>query len=173
MSEGTCKSCFKCSEVVVVTVRDERGSEWRGSSVRRCANDQCWHIVDGTHEDRLTWISNVYDYKYFGDYELSPEQLAAVFEAKNLATGLPDVGNGARDLPYDRDTLGRFVREAWVRWAETQPEPKPSWLLPYDELSEADKEADRQIGEAIARWTLVGDAARNSFNQPNPPALSE
>jgi hypothetical protein len=68
--------------------------------------------------------------------------------------------DGSRSLPFDRDTLGRFVREAWVRWAETQPEPKSSWLVPYDELSEPDKEADRQIGEAVARWTLIGDAAR-------------
>lgn len=66
--------------------------------------------------------------------------------------------DGNRPLPFDRDTLGRFVREAWVRWAETQPSPKPSWLLPYDDLAEIDKEADRQIGEDIARWTLIGDA---------------
>lgn len=68
--------------------------------------------------------------------------------------------DGNRPLPFDREALGRMVREAWVRWAQTQTSPKPSWLVPYDELSEADKEADRQIGETIARWTLVGDAAR-------------
>ena len=160
MQHEKCKSCFECSETIVVTVRDERGGEWRESSVRRCANDQCWHIVGGTREDRLLWIGNVYDYKYFGDYELSPEQLSAVYEAKALAgLGVQKGHDGAPPVPYDRDTLGRFVREAWVRWAETQPTPKPSWLLPYDELSEADKEADRQIGEAVARWTLIGDAA--------------
>ncbi len=63
----------------------------------------------------------------------------------------------------DRDTLGRMVREAWVRWAQTQPNPKASWLVPYDELSEPDKEADRQIGEAVARWTLIHEAAKNCF----------
>jgi hypothetical protein len=72
--------------------------------------------------------------------------------------------DGNRPLPFDRDQLGRFVREAWVRWALTQTSPKPSWLVPYDNLSEPDKEADRQIGEAIARWTLVGDAASQAFN---------
>lgn len=85
--------------------------------------------------------------------------------------------DGSRALPFDRETLGRFVREAWVRWAETQPSPKPSWLVPYDELFEADKEADRQIGEAIARWTLIGDAARASTRQsqsaPNSWAKSQ
>lgn len=54
----------------------------------------------------------------------------------------------------DRNQLGRVVREAWVHWATQQPEPKQSWLVPYDDLSEADKEADRQIGEAVASWTL-------------------
>lgn len=78
--------------------------------------------------------------------------------------------DGARPLPFDRDTLGRMVREAWVRWAKTQPAPKPSWLLPYDEIAEPDKEADRQIGEAIDRWTLIGDSAAiaNAERSPLP-----
>ena len=72
--------------------------------------------------------------------------------------------HGVTDLPFDRDEYGRFVREAWVRWALTQPNPKPSWLVPYDELGEPDKEADRQIGEAVARWTIIGLEARASFD---------
>lgn len=43
--------------------------------------------------------------------------------------------DGNRPLPFARDDLGRMVREALVEMAET------------------DKEADRQIGEALARWT--------------------
>jgi hypothetical protein len=70
--------------------------------------------------------------------------------------------DGARPIPFDREFLGRMVREAWVRWAQTQPSPKPSWIVPYDDLSEPDKEADSQIGEAVARWVLIGDAARFS-----------
>jgi len=73
--------------------------------------------------------------------------------------------DGNRPLPLDRDKLGRLVREAWIRWAGTQPSPKPSWLVPYDEISEPDKEADRQIGEAIARWTLIHDAARAALTK--------
>jgi hypothetical protein len=76
--------------------------------------------------------------------------------------------DGNRALPFSRDELGRFVREAWVRWAQRQPAPKPSWLVPYDELSEADKEADRQIGETVARWTLIGDAARFAMIEDSP-----
>jgi hypothetical protein len=76
--------------------------------------------------------------------------------------------DGSRPLPFERDELGRMVREAWVRWAKTQPSPKPHWLIPYAELAEPDKEADRQIGEAISRWTLIGDAARNAPSASEP-----
>ena len=48
-----------------------------------------------------------------------------------------------------RDDLGRVVRDAWIAWARTQPNPKPSWLVPYRDLAEPDKEADRLIGEAV------------------------
>ncbi len=47
------------------------------------------------------------------------------------------------------DDLGRIVREAWIKWAKDQPNPKSTWLVPYDKLDETDKEADRMIGEAI------------------------
>lgn len=53
-------------------------------------------------------------------------------------------------MDVDRDVLGRVVRKAWVQWARTQLNAKPSWLVPYDSLTESDKEADRQIGEAVA-----------------------
>jgi transcriptional regulator with XRE-family HTH domain len=49
-----------------------------------------------------------------------------------------------------REELGQVVRAAWVTWARTQPNPKPSWVAPWDELSETDKEADRCIGMAVA-----------------------
>jgi hypothetical protein len=49
----------------------------------------------------------------------------------------------------DREQLGRLVRDLWIGWAVRQPNPKPSWLVPYDGLSEADKEADRVIGEGL------------------------
>lgn len=84
----------------------------------------------------------------------------AAAEITRLRKRVAAFEDGNRPLPFNRDELGRMVREAWVRWAQTQPNPKPSWLAPYDELSEPDKEADRQIGEAIARWTLIGDAGR-------------
>lgn len=65
------------------------------------------------------------------------------------------------------DTLGRLVREAWVQWAMEQPDPKPSWLVPYDELSPADQEADRQIGQAVwsvAYLTGFNDGMQAAYN---------
>jgi hypothetical protein len=59
----------------------------------------------------------------------------------------------------DRDALGRLVRKTWVLWAYEQLDPKPSWLMPYDALTEPEKEVDRRIGEAIwneVRGEIVG-----------------
>ena len=64
----------------------------------------------------------------------------------------------------DPDRGGRVVREAWVRWAQLQPDAKPSWLLPYDELSAAEKGVDRQIFEACAA------EVRRRFEQNQPAA---
>lgn len=55
----------------------------------------------------------------------------------------------------DREHLGEIVRNAWINWAQVQPNCKPSWLVPWENLSEAEKEADRRIGEAVAR-NVVG-----------------
>lgn len=49
-----------------------------------------------------------------------------------------------------REQLGRLVRQTWVQWASKQPDPKPSWLLPWDELEGSQREADMRIGEAVA-----------------------
>ena len=53
------------------------------------------------------------------------------------------------DIDQERERLGRLVRELWIDWAKKQPAPKPSWLVPFDELSEPDKEADRVIGYGL------------------------
>jgi hypothetical protein len=41
--------------------------------------------------DRLEHINTVYGYKYFGDYELSPEQLDVVGEAVMFANRVPNL----------------------------------------------------------------------------------
>jgi len=58
------------------------------------------------------------------------------------------------DTNMGANILGELVRLAWVSWAREQPRPKPGWLVPWAELSEADKEADRRIGLAIARYVV-------------------
>jgi hypothetical protein len=56
---------------------------------------------------------------------------------------------------HKREFLGRVVRAAWIIWAKKQPNPKPHWLLEYDDLSEPEKEVDRQIAEAVERGLLI------------------
>lgn len=49
-----------------------------------------------------------------------------------------------------REDYGRLVRETWVAWASEQPDPKPSWLVPWEELDPGQREVDMRIGEAVA-----------------------
>lgn len=49
-----------------------------------------------------------------------------------------------------RDYLGKIVRQVWVAYCEETGVTKPSHLVPWENLSEWDKEADRRIGEAVA-----------------------
>ena len=58
------------------------------------------------------------------------------------------------------DKIGETVRDAWVKWAETQPSPKAHWLTPWADLNERDREADRQIGLAVARLVLAARASQ-------------
>lgn len=51
-----------------------------------------------------------------------------------------------------RETLGRLVRDAWIAWAQEQPDAKPTWLVPWDLMPEKDREADRRIGVAVAEY---------------------
>lgn len=84
----------------------------------------------------------------------APRGVADLSHTIHFADGMDDEESPAtrpvQGVTPARDMLGRVVREAWVRWARTQPNPKPTWLVPYDDLAEPDKEADRQIGEAVA-----------------------
>ena len=64
----------------------------------------------------------------------------------------------------DNEFLGKKVREVWLTWAQEQPDPKPSWLLPWDRLSPADRDVDTRIGTRLAnigrcRYVDVGSGA--------------
>lgn len=54
------------------------------------------------------------------------------------------------------ETLGRLVRLLWVGWAQEQPNPKPSWLAPWEQLSAADQDADVRIGLGVAAVVAAG-----------------
>ena len=56
----------------------------------------------------------------------------------------------------EREVLGRLVRDIWIEWAKEQPSPKSSWLVPWENLSEPDREVDRRIGESIAKHVRDG-----------------
>jgi hypothetical protein len=71
---------------------------------------------------------------------------------KNYAALAAKLQEAERAPALDRNTLGSLVRQAWIEWAKEQPNPKASWLVPWDELAESDKEADRRIGEAVATF---------------------
>ena len=72
--------------------------------------------------------------------------------------------------PLDRDTLGRLVRATWVAWAREQPTCKPSWLVPWEGLSEPDREVDRRIGVAVrdAVFDLLRAFLRPEADWPRP-----
>jgi hypothetical protein len=74
---------------------------------------------------------------------------------KDILPGF-DISARIRAIPEsDHEMLGRTVREEFMKWANEQPNPKPSWLVPWDELSEAEKEVDRRIGRRLANLGRV------------------
>jgi hypothetical protein len=48
-----------------------------------------------------------------------------------------------------RELVGRLVRQVWVQWAREQPDPKPSWLLAWEERDDGQREVDMRIGAAL------------------------
>jgi hypothetical protein len=113
---------------------------------------EAWYLHDMPHETYLLKRSHRHPDMYDDD---SVEDAWTAWQARAALTAEKVAAQGQSWLPViSREFLGRVVREAWVKWAQQQPNPKPSWLAPYDELSEADKEADRQIGEAVTQWVL-------------------
>lgn len=61
--------------------------------------------------------------------------------------------DGNRPLPFDREILGKKMREVWLRVSLD-----PRHLTPWADLSQHHREAYCQIAEEVARWTLIGDA---------------
>lgn len=45
---------------------------------------------------------------------------------------------------------GPLVRKVFSAWARVQPNPKPSWLTPWNGLTDPEREVDILIGDAVA-----------------------
>ena len=74
--------------------------------------------------------------------------------------------NGNRAVSVSREDLGRIVREVWVKYAESKPNPPAHHLTPWESLDYDNKEVDRLIGERVARIVLIADAASTVFTDP-------
>jgi hypothetical protein len=62
----------------------------------------------------------------------------------------PDpTGFGPGDPTEPRELVGRLVRQIWIEWAREQLDPKPSWLLPREDLDAGQREVDMRIGAAL------------------------
>ncbi len=64
----------------------------------------------------------------------------------------PSAGKGEGLI--DREVLGMTVRAAWVDWARAQPNPRESWVIPWDSLADEIKEVDRRVGESVEEYVL-------------------
>lgn len=51
--------------------------------------------------------------------------------------------------PGLRERVGRVVRQTWVSWAMEQVNPKPSWLVGFDQLDSGQQEVDMRIGMTL------------------------
>ena len=71
------------------------------------------------------------------------------FHADGSVCSNPDLSGGFGDPAEPRELAGRYVRQAWVEWAREQPDPKASWLLPWEELDDGQREVDMRIGAAL------------------------
>ena len=47
------------------------------------------------------------------------------------------------------EKMAEAVRDVWVEWASTQSNPKPSWLVPWKDIDEISRDADRWIARRM------------------------
>lgn len=76
--------------------------------------------------------------------------------AGSASKGVPRVEEKAAEF------LGRLVRSVWIEWAKEQPNPKPSWLVPWEELPPEQQEVDRRIGLKVAEVVTGGRIGRDA-----------
>jgi len=70
------------------------------------------------------------------------------------------------------EELGKLVRSTWVNWAKSLPLAKQSWLTPWEELDDQQKEIDRLLGKTVWEAALASsNEAYIKFRCRNHPAL--
>jgi hypothetical protein len=94
------------------------------------------------------------------DFAEQAEEMHRLRDQLAQASAEVDRLKAERLLSVDREWLGKLVRLAWVKWAKEQTDPKPDWLVPWEELEERYREVDRRIGEFIASQCVTPELLR-------------
>lgn len=105
--------------------------------------------------DRVAWLTQNLGAQILGDWwlmlvEEPDEVLEATEEFLRVPCDDEQIEERSRQgiVSIERELVGRLVRREWIKWAHEQPNPKASWLVPWSEMAETDREADRRIGYA-------------------------
>lgn len=93
-------------------------------------------------------------------------------DGKPVCGAYPKCKDGYPLGAREREELGQIVRDEWIAWAREQQNPKPSWLMPWESLSEPSKEVDRRIGVRIATrertlWAYKHSSLRREIKDAN------
>lgn len=137
---------------VVTTLEEERNMLRANIAALREASDVAVTVRDA---EAATLRAEV---KRLRERAEAAENTLALVSAELVATQRPadaitTRAENAERLPGpngQREFLGRLVRQVWVEWAREQPDPKASWLQPWEALTEPEREVDRRIGERVA-----------------------
>lgn len=71
------------------------------------------------------------------------------------------------------ERVAEQIRVAWCEWARTQPNPKPSWLVPWAELDEQSRDADRHLARyALALAERAADEAVSAYRRGEDGVLT-
>lgn len=136
-------------------IRDSKGTLWSLRSIYREDEDD-YASID-VHDDYGSWwISTNRDaYIIFDEDQLTIQQQLDDERSVTYQVIREYHTSDNRPTDYEREEGGKLVRAAWMEWAAQQPSPKESWLVPWEQLSEADKDADRHI------WQRIIETERN------------